>query len=476
MADTANPGDSTPFDLIVIGAGPGGYVAAIKAAQLGMKVACVEENYLGGTCLNVGCIPSKALLDSSERYASAQHLANRGITVGDVSLDMGKMMAFKQKVVNQMTGGIGFLFKKNKITHLNGHGTLKKSGGGWGVKVNGETHPAKNVLIATGSSPIEVPGLPFDGQHVLSSTEALDIDSVPGSMLIVGGGYIGVEIGSVWNRLGTDVTVVEFTDRILPASDAEMAKALHKELKKQGLTFLVEHAAKSATAEGEKVEVVVEPRNGGDKQHFAVDKVMVAVGRKPNTSGLGLQELGIETDKRGFVQVEDDFKVSGQQNLYAIGDVIGKIMLAHNAEHEGKAVVEMLAKGTPPVMNYKACPAVVYTHPELASVGLTQEQATDEFGKDGIKVGKFPLIANGRAVGMGEAIGSVKVIGDAKTDRLIGVHILGPHASDMIAEATLAIEFGASCEDVARSYHAHPTLPEAFKEAAMATDGHAIHI
>ncbi len=476
-----DPNDSTAFDLIVIGAGPGGYVAAIKAAQLGMKVACVEENYLGGTCLNVGCIPSKALLDSSERYASAQHLADRGITVGDVSLDMGKMMAFKQKVVDQMTGGIGFLFKKNKITHLDGHGTLKKAESGWAVEVNGETHKAKNVLIATGSSPIEIPGLPFDGKHVLSSTEALDIDSVPGSMIIVGGGYIGVEIGSVWNRLGTDVTVVEFTDRILPASDSEMAKALHKELKKQGLTFLFEHAAKSATSEGDKVEVVVEPKGegggGGEAKHFAVDKVMVAVGRRPNTSGLGLQDLGINLDKRGFIPVNDQFQVAGAADgLYAIGDVIGKIMLAHNAEHEGKAVVEMLAKGTPPIMNYKACPAVVYTHPELASVGLTQEQAVDEYGKDDLKIGKFPLLANGRAVGMGEAIGSVKVIGDKKTDRLLGVHILAPHASDMIGEATVAIEFGASVEDVARSYHAHPTLPEAIKEAAMAADGHAIHI
>ena len=470
--------DSDPFDLIVIGAGPGGYVAAIKAAQLGLRVACVEKQYLGGTCLNVGCIPSKALLDSSERYADAQGLAARGIGVGEVTLDMKKLAGFKDSVVQKMTGGIGFLFKKNKITHLDGLGKLVKHGDGLAVEVNGQTHAAKNVLIATGSEPIELPGLKFDGQHVLSSTEALDLDAVPGSMLIVGGGYIGVEIGSVWSRLGTDVTVIEFADRILPASDEEMAKGLLKELKKQGLTFHFGHVAKGAEASGDKVEVVVEPKDGGgEKKHFAVDKVMVAVGRKPNTDGLGLEDLGIETDKRGFVQVDDGFKVKGgPDGLYAIGDVIGRIMLAHNAEQEGKAVAEFLKNGTPPVVNYPACPAVVYTHPELASVGLTEQQAVEKHGKDGIKIGKFPLVANGRAVGMGETSGSVKVIGDAKTDRLLGVHVLAPHASDMIGEAVVAMEFAASVEDLARCFHAHPTLPEAIKEAAMAADGHAIHI
>ena len=469
--------DSESFDLIVIGAGPGGYVAAIKAAQLGLKVACVEKQYLGGTCLNVGCIPSKALLDSSERYADAQGLAARGIGVGEVTLDMKKLMGFKQSVVDKMTGGIGFLFKKNKVVHLNGLGKLLKSGDGLAVEVNGETHAAKNVLIATGSEPIELPGLKFDQKNVLSSTEALDLDEVPASMLIVGGGYIGVEIGSVWSRLGCDVTVIEFADRILPASDEEMAKGLLKELKKQGLTFHFNSVAKGATPKDGKVEVIVEPKGGGEAKTFTVDKVMVAVGRRPNTEGVGLQDLGIETDKRGFIEVDDGFKVKGgPDGLYAIGDVIGKIMLAHNAEQEGKAVVEHLAKDTPPIVNYKACPAVVYTHPELASVGLTEQQAVDAHGKDGIKIGKFPLAANGRAVGMGEAVGSVKVIGDAKTDRLLGVHVLAPHASDMIGEAVVAMEFAASVEDLARCFHAHPTLPEAIKEAAMAADNHAIHI
>ncbi|MEM1011861.1 MAG: dihydrolipoyl dehydrogenase [Planctomycetota bacterium] len=465
------------LDLIVIGAGPGGYVAAIKAAQLGLKVACVEKAYLGGTCLNVGCIPSKALLDSSERYASAQHLAVRGITVGDVKLDMTKMMGFKQSVVNKMTGGIGFLFKKNKVTHLEGHGKLVKQGDGVAVDVGGKVYGATNVLIATGSTPVELPGLTFDGKHVLSSTEALELESVPESLLIVGGGYIGVEIGSVWARLGSKVTIVEFADRILPASDEEMAKGLLKHLKKLGIEFHFGHVAKGAKVQKGKVGVVVEPKDGGDSKTFAVDKVMVAVGRKPNTDKLGLDAIGVETDKRGFIEVNDDFSVkNAPKGVYAIGDVIGKIMLAHNAEQEGKTVAEMLAKGTKPHVNYPACPAVVYTHPELASVGMTEAEAVEKFGKDGIKVGKFPLAANGRAVGMGEADGSVKVIGDKKTDRLLGVHILSPHASDMIGEATVAMEFASSLEDVARSYHAHPTLPEAIKEAAMAADKKAIHI
>ncbi len=470
------PDSESSFDLIVIGAGPGGYVAAIKAAQLGLKVACVEAQYLGGTCLNVGCIPSKALLDSSERYANMTELANRGISVEGVKLDLSKMMGFKDSVVKKMTGGIGMLFRKNKITHLQGHGKLVKADAGHAVDVAGKTYTATNVIIATGSTPVQIPGLEYDGQHILSSTEALELEKVPEKLLIVGGGYIGVEIGSVWSRLGSEVTVVEFADRILPVSDKEMANGLLKSLKKSGLTFHFEHVAKKAEVKNGKVEVTVEPKTGGEAKVFIVDKVMVAVGRKPNTDNLGLADLGIATDKRGFIEVGDDFAVKGQSNLYAIGDVIGRIMLAHNAEQEGKAVAEMLAKGGSPHVNYPACPAVVYTHPELASVGLTQEEATEKFGKDGIKIGKFPLLANGRAVGMGDYEGSVKVIGDAKTDRLLGVHILAPHASDMIGECVVAVEFASSVEDLARCFHAHPTLPEAIKEAAMAADGHAIHI
>ncbi|MEM8875321.1 MAG: dihydrolipoyl dehydrogenase [Planctomycetota bacterium] len=462
---------SDSFDLIVIGAGPGGYVAAIKAAQLGMSVACVERQYLGGTCLNVGCIPSKALLDSSERYATAKHgLSDRGIKIDNVELDLPAMMKFKEKVVGQLTGGVGFLFKKNKITHLEGHGKIAGPGK---VEVEGKTYSAKNILIATGSEPIEIPGFKFDGKHILSSTEALEIGELPEKLLIVGGGYIGVEIGSVWNRLGAHVSVLEFMDRILPASDAECAKALQKSLTKQGLEFHFGVKAKSATVKGDKVEVVYEPKDGGDATTITVDKVMVAVGRKPYTDKLGLDSVGVTPTDRGFITVDEHYKAT--DGVYAIGDVIGKIMLAHNAEEEGIAAVEHIHGGAGHV-NYGTCPAVVYTHPELASVGLTQEEATDKFGKDGIKIGKFNLAANGRARGMGETEGFVKVIGDAKTDRLLGCHIVAAHASDMIAEAVTAMEFASSCEDLARVFHAHPTLPEAIKEAAMAaSDGKAIH-
>lgn len=466
--------DSSSFDLIVIGAGPGGYVAAIKAAQLGLKTACVEMQYLGGTCLNVGCIPSKAMLDSSERYSSViNDLPVRGIEVGSTKLDLGKMQKFKDDVVTKMTGGIGFLFKKNKITHLDGYGRIAGNGA-VEVEKGGEktAYQAKNILIATGSVPNELPALPFDEKFICSSTGALAFDKVPEKLLIVGGGYIGVEIGSVWNRLGSEVTVIEFLDRILPASDKETADGLFKLLKKQGIQFHFNSIAEKATVKGDKVEVVVKPKDGGEPQTFTVDRVMVSVGRKPLTADIGLDTIGVEPDKRGFLEVDDHYKVA--EGVYAIGDVIGKIMLAHNAEQEGKAVAEFLAEGTPPVVNYKACPAVVYTHPELASVGYTEEEARAA-GHE-VKIGKFPMSVNGRARGMGETDGFVKVIGDAKTDRLLGVHILAPHASDMIGECVMAMEFAASVEDVARCFHAHPTLPEAIKEAAMAADKHAIHI
>ena len=466
--------DNDTFDLIVIGAGPGGYVAAIKAAQLGLKTALVEKQYIGGTCLNVGCIPSKAMLDSSERYVDAQSLAGRGIEVENIKLDLSKMLAFKDDVVKKMTGGIGFLLKKNKIAHLEGFGKVIKHNGGWGVEVEGKAYGAKNVLIATGSVPNTLPTLTIDEKKICSSTGALEIEKVPQKMLIVGGGYIGVEIGSVWNRLGSEVHVIEYFDRILPASDAEAADKLFKELKKQGLKFHLSSVVKSATVKGDKVEVVVEPKDGGEATTFTVDNVMVSVGRKPLTEGIGLAEVGGQISDRGFVEVDDNFEVKGAKGIYAIGDVIGKIMLAHNAEQEGKAVAEFLAEGTPPFVNYFACPAVVYTHPELASVGYTEEQCKEK-GLN-IKVGKFPLTANGRARGMGQTEGFVKVIGDADSDKLLGVHILAPHASDMIGEATVAIEFASSVEDLARCFHAHPTLPEAIKEAAMAADKHAIHI
>ena len=464
------------FDLIVIGAGPGGYVAAIKAAQLGLKTACVEKQYLGGTCLNVGCIPSKALLDSSERYHAIQHLANRGIAVDGVKLDLAKMMKFKDDVVAKSTGGVNFLFRKNKITHIDGHGRIKGKGA---VEVqdkggNRTLYRAKNILIATGSEPAEVPGLKIDEKMICSSTGGLALDEVPEKLLVVGGGYIGVELGSVWSRLGSDVTVVEFFDRILPASDKEMADGLQKSLKKQGLKFIFNSIAEKADVKGAKVHVTVKPKDdkSAKGESFVVDRVLVSVGRRPVTQDIGLESIGVTPNKRGFLEVDENFRVA--EGIYAIGDVIGKIMLAHNAEQEGKAVAEFLAEGTPPVVNYRACPAVVYTHPELASVGYAEQEAKDA-GFD-VKTGKFPLTANGRARGMGETEGFVKVIGDKKTDRLLGVHILGTHASDMIGECVMCIEFGASVEDLARAFHAHPTLPEAIKEAAMDADKHAIHI
>lgn len=462
---------SQSFDLIVIGAGPGGYVAAIRAAQLGMRVACVDKAYLGGTCLNVGCIPSKALLESSHHYHDVKHnYAKHGIGVADVKLDLAQMMKRKDEVVKGMTNGIAFLFgpKKHNVTHLQGTGKIVGTGK---VDVNGKTYEAKKILIATGSAPIQIKGLEFDGKMILDSTGALEMKEVPKKLLIVGGGYIGVELGSVWNRLGSEVHVVEFTDRILPASDAEMALGLQKLLAKQGLLFQFGTGATSAKVEGNQVRVGL--KKGDAVSEVVVDKVIVCVGRKPYTDGLGLDSVGIQPNQRGFIPVDEHYKTSAA-GVYAIGDVIGKIMLAHNAEEEGIAAVETMA-GKAGHVNYKACPAVVYTHPELGSVGLTEEQAKEKFGADGIKVGKFPLIANGRARGMGESDGFIKVIGDRKTDRLLGVHALCAHASDVIAEATVAMEFAASCEDLARSFHAHPTLSEALKEAAMAVDGRQIH-
>lgn len=464
--------NSEAFDLIVIGGGPGGYVCAIKAAQLGMKVACIEKARLGGTCLNVGCIPSKALLESSHRFHAARHsFAKEGIVVSDVKLDLPAMMKRKDEVVKGLTDGVGFLFKKNKVTHLAGHGkivgpdTVELTAGG-----TTQSFKAKNIVIATGSSPIQIPGLPFDGKHILSSTEALALDAVPEKLLIVGGGYIGVELGSVWSRLGSAVTIVEFTDGILPASDRECANALLKLLQKQGISFKFNTAAESAKVEGKSVCVKI--KSGESSEDMVVDKVVVAVGRRPFTENLGLEAVGVRTNQRGFIEVDDHYR-TGVGNIYAIGDVIGRIMLAHNAEEEGVAVAELIA-GKPGHVNYKACPAVVYTHPELGSVGLTEEQAKQQVGE--IRVGKFPMMANGRARGMGETDGFVKVIGDAKTDRLLGVHIVAAHASDMIAECAVAMEFAASCEDLGRSFHAHPTMSESVKEAALAAYKQALHV
>jgi dihydrolipoamide dehydrogenase len=461
------------FDLIVIGAGPGGYVAAIRAAQLGMKTAIIDKQYLGGTCLNVGCIPSKALLDSTHKLHEAQHqLAAHGINTGGVSVDLAKMLTRKDGVVKKMVSGVTFLMKKNKIEYFPGAARVTGPGS---VEVKGaegtRSLTAKKLLIATGSEPVRIPSLPFDGKKIISSTEGLTIPVAPRRMIVVGAGAIGLELGSVWNRLGTEVVVLEFMDRILPGMDREMTTLFQRTLEKQGLKFFLSTKAEGAKIVGDKVQVT---RVTGDQRVVEeCDIVLVAVGRKPHTAGLGLEQVGVEIDQRGFVRVNPHTYETTVPGIYAIGDVIGGLMLAHKAEEEGVACVELLS-GKAGHVNYRACPNVVYTAPELAQVGLTEDDARKERGE--INIGKFQFMANGRAVAMGEGEGLIKIIGDAKTDRLLGVHILGPHASDLIAEAVVAMEFASSVEDLARSFHAHPTLPEAMKEAALAVEKRAIHM
>jgi len=463
------------FDLIVIGAGPGGYVAAIPAAPLGLKVACVEKrSTLGGTCLNVGCIPSKALLDSSERYAEARHHFGRhGIKVGEVTLDLPAMLARKDKVVKGLTDGVAFLFKKNKITSFIGAARLEGLGR---VTVKGKNNETtelegKAVLIATGSEPVGIPALPFDGSQIVSSTEALAFERVPQHLIVVGGGYIGLELGSVWSRLGSKVTVVEFLPRILPLSDAEIAEQLQKSLTKQGLTFHLDTKVLSASTQGG--QVIVNATSKGKDVLFQGDKVLVAVGRRPHTAGLGLKEVGVATDERtGRITVDENFQTS-VPGVYAIGDVVAGPMLAHKASEDGVACVERLA-GMKAEVNYDTVPSVIYTWPEVASVGPTEEQVKSS-GRE-YKVGRFPFSANPRARTMDETEGLVKMIADARTDRLLAVHIFGPRASDLIAECVTVLEFGGSAEDIARICHAHPTLSEAVHEAALAVDKRAIHI
>jgi dihydrolipoamide dehydrogenase len=472
---TQNPALSTQdtFDLIVIGSGPGGYTAAIRAAQLGMRVACIEKaSTLGGTCLNVGCIPSKALLDSSEHFSHVRNgLGVHGIKVGNVELDLETMMSRKDRVVKVLTQGIAGLFKKNQITRVTGGGRLVAADA---VEVvNGDTTQtlqARNILIATGSAPSALPGLLFDGEHIVSSTEALCFTQVPERLLVVGAGAIGLELGSVWNRLGSHVLVVELLDCIVPGMDRKMGEQLRKILEKQGLTFRLQTTAKSALVTGGGVRVTLETQGQTSDADF--DRVLVAVGRRPFTEGLGAREIGIELDERGRIKVDGRY-ATNLANVYAIGDVIAGPMLAHKAEEEGVAAVEMIA-GQPGHVNYDAVPNVVYTWPELASVGMSEEQAQSQ--EIQVHVGTFPFMANARARCMNETDGAVKILADATTDRVLGVHILGPRASDLIAEAALAMEFGASTEDIARSVHAHPTLPEAMKEAALAVQHRAINI
>lgn len=460
------------YNLVVIGAGPGGYVAAIRAAQLGMRVACIEKNRsLGGTCLNIGCIPSKALLESSALYAATgRGLAAHGVSVSGVDLDLAKMMSRKDSVVRALTKGIAGLFNKNGVDHL--CGTAHIAGPGR-VEIEGESPRSlecERILVATGSAPIGLASLPFDGERIVSSTEALAFDRVPDSMLVVGAGAIGLELGSVWSRLGTRVSVVELTDQVVPGADRELAELLERSLQKQGLKIRLGTSAESAQRLTSTVRVTVRGPETETTEEY--DVVLVAVGRRAYTERLGLESVGIARDEHGRIVVDEHYRTSAE-GVYAIGDVIAGPMLAHKAEEEGVAAVERMA-GIAGHVNYAAVPSVVYTAPELATVGHSEAQARAA-GHE-VKVGKFPFLANGRARCAGHTEGLVKVVADATSDRVLGVHALGAHASELIAEAAVAVEFSASAEDIARCVHAHPTLAEALKEAALAVDGRAIHI
>lgn len=464
------------FDLIIIGAGPGGYVCAIRAAQLGMRVACIDKRGVwGGTCLNVGCIPSKALLHASELYHQAQNdLANFGVKTSGVKLDLKTMMAHKDEGVTQLTSGIDFLFKKNKIESIAGEARITAPGK-VDVTMNegaNRSLEAKDIVIATGSEPMSVPGIDIDEKKIVSSTGALSLAKVPGHLLVVGGGYIGLELGSVWRRLGAEVTVVEFLDRITPGLDGEVGKQFERLLKRQGLSFKLGYKVMGATKAGSGLNVTVEPVNGGEAEAIEADVVLVSIGRRAFTDGLGLDELGVARNDRGCIVTDGHFHTN-VAGIHAIGDVIEGSMLAHKAEEEGVALAESLA-GQAGHVNYDVIPAVVYTNPEVASVGKTEEELKDA-GVE-YRIGKFPFMANARAKINDEAEGFVKMLADAKTDRVLGVHIIGSDAGNMIAELAVAMEFGASAEDIARTCHAHPTLPEAVKEAALAVDGRPIHI
>lgn len=468
------------YDLVVIGGGPGGYVAAIRAAQLGMTVACVDRRaVLGGTCLNVGCIPSKALLQSSEKFVEAGHaLAAHGVKIAKVELDLDTMLSRKDRVVDGLTKGVGFLFKKNKVTQIHGTARITAPGRIHVSAADGgsddRTLTCKHILIATGSESTPLPGVSVDEKTIVSSTGALSFPSVPKHLVVIGGGYIGLELGSVWGRLGAKVTVVEFLDRIVPTADGDVAAELMKALKKQGIDFRLSTKVTGAKNGKDGVSLTLEPATGGAADTLACDAVLVAIGRRPYTDGLGLDEVGVARDNRGFIKVNGRFE-TGVDGIYAIGDVIPGPMLAHKAEDEGYVCAEIMA-GQSGHVDYDAIPAVVYTQPEAASVGRTE----DQLKTDGVqyRVGKFPFMANSRARTSGEdGSGFVKILADAKTDRLLGAHIIGPDAGTMIAELALAMEFRASAEDVARTCHAHPTLNEAVKEAALAACGNgSIHV
>ena len=463
---------SEKFDVTVIGGGPGGYVCAIRLSQLGLKTACIEfRGSLGGTCLNIGCIPSKNLLNFSENFHKAKNFTNIGIEVGEVKLNLSKMMKNKDKAVADLTKGIEFLFKKNKVTYFKGKGSFKSSNEISILADNKETViQTDKTIISTGSEPVSIPGIDFDEEKILSSTGALSISKLPKKMIIVGGGYIGLEMGSVWSRLGTQVEVVEYLDHITPGMDKEISKEFEKILKKQGIKFHL----------NTKVEKINKNKNGvsintldksNKKNTIEADVVLISVGRRPFTKYLNLEKIGVQTDKKGMVKVNKSFETN-IKNIYAIGDVIDGPMLAHKAEEEGIAVAEIIA-GQSGHVNYDVIPGVIYTSPEVAYVGKTEEQL--KVNKTNYKVGKFPFLANSRAKAINEPEGFVKILADTKTDKVLGVHIIGPHAGEMIAEMSVAMEFGASSEDIARTCHAHPTFSEAIKEAALSVDKRQIH-
>jgi len=464
------------YDFVVIGGGPGGYVAAIRAAQLGLKTVCVESRgRLGGTCLNVGCIPSKALLQSSEKYEeTARHLAAHGVRATGVALDLPAMLQRKDKVVDELTRGIEFLFKKNKVDYLSGRGRLAGGGRVEVLLADGGTAglTAKHICVATGSESTPLPGVAVDEKRIVSSTGALALLGVPSHLVVIGAGYIGLEMGSVWRRLGAKVTVVEYLDRILPGMDAEIAKQFQRILTKQGMAFRLGTKVTGSMPSGTRVMLTLAPAAGGEPETLEADVVLVAVGRRPYTDGLGLQAVGVALDEKGRIKTDGHFRTN-VEGVYAIGDVIAGPMLAHKAEEEGVALAETLA-GLAGHVNYETVPGIVYTMPEVASVGKTEEDLRAA-GID-YKIGKFPFTANSRARCTGVTDGFVKLLADAKTDRLLGAHIIGAEAGTLIHECVMAMEFQASAEDVARAFHGHPTLNEAIKEAAFAVAGRAIHI
>ena len=461
------------FQAVVIGGGPGGYVCAIRLAQLGLKTACIESRgSLGGTCLNVGCIPSKSLLNLSEEFHNAQSLSNKGIEIGEVKLNLSKMMKNKDKAVTILTKGVEFLLKKNKVTYFKGTGSFK-SKNDIVIKDNDNKETiiqTENTIIATGSVPVSLPGIEIDEKVIVSSTGALKLEQVPKKMVVVGGGYIGLEMGSVWSRLGSQVHVVEFLDHITPGMDKEISSEFMKILKKQGINFHMQHKVEKIKKNNNNA-IVSTLNENGTKKDFECDVVLISVGRKPNTEGLNLQKIGVELDEKKRVKTDKNFKTN-QNNIYAIGDVISGPMLAHKAEDEGIAVAENIA-GQSGHVNYDTIPGVIYTSPEVASIGKTEEQLKEL--KINYKIGKFSFMANSRAKAIDDTEGFVKILADEKTDKVLGAHLIGPHAGELIGEIGIAMEFGASSEDIARTCHAHPTFSEAVKEAALSVDKRAIH-